>query len=61
MAAPLPGPITPDCYLWGYFNLKDRVYSTNPRTITELKMRVTEEMATIPVKVLKDVVQNFAL
>ena len=39
------------------------VYSTKPRTITELKERITEEMGAIPlipVKVLlKTFIQNF--
>ena len=44
LAAPLSGPITvpPNFYLWGY--LKERVYSTKPRTITELKEGITEEI-----------------
>ena len=49
----------PDFFLWGY--LKDRVYAGKPRTITELKEAIREEMRAIPKSVCKNVMDNFVL
>ena len=49
----------PDFFLWGY--LKDRVYSEKPRTITDLKEAIREEMRAIPRSVCKAVMDNFVL
>ena len=49
----------PDFFLWGY--LKDRVYGGKPRTITELKEAIREEMRDIPNSVCKNVMDNFVL
>lgn len=39
----------PDFFLWGY--LKDKLYSNKPRTISELKENIREEIRAIPSKV----------
>ena len=49
----------PDFFLWGY--LKDRVYAGKPRTITELKEAIREEMRAITNSVCKKVMNNFVL
>ena len=49
----------PDFFLWGY--LKDRVYAGKPRTITELKEAIREEMRAITNSVCKNVMDNFVL
>ena len=49
----------PDFFLWGF--LKDKVYSTKPRNILELKKRITDEIRAIKPAVLRDVMQNFTL
>ncbi|CAM1304959.1 Uncharacterised protein r2_g1479 [Pycnogonum litorale] len=49
----------PDFFLWGY--LKDRVYAGKPRTITELKEAIREDMRAIPRSVCKNVMDNFVL
>ena len=49
----------PDFFLWGY--LKDRVYAGKPRTITELKEAISEEMRAITNSVCKNVMDNFVL
>ena len=48
-----------DFFLWGY--LKDRVYAGKPRTITELKEAIREEMRAITNSVCKNVMDNFVL
>ncbi|KAI6646359.1 hypothetical protein LOD99_9230 [Oopsacas minuta] len=48
----------PDFYLWGY--LKDRVYSTKPRTISELKENI-KEIRKIPTTVCKNVMNNLVV
>ena len=49
----------PDFFLWGY--PKDRVYAGKPRTITELKEAIREEMRAITNSVCKNVMDNFVL
>ena len=49
----------PDFYLWGF--LKDRVYTTKPRTISELKENIRGEIRKIPSSVCKDVMNNFVV
>ena len=49
----------PDFFLWGYF--KDRVYAGKPKTITELKEAIREEMRAITNSVCKNVMDNFVL
>lgn len=49
----------PDFYLWGY--LKDRVYQEKPKDLHQLKQKIREEIESIQTKVLKGVMQNFAL
>lgn len=48
-----------DFFLWGY--LKDGVYAGRPRTITELKETIREEMRAILQLVCKDDLNNFVL
>ena len=47
----------PDFYLWGY--LKSKVYANKPRTISELKVAIRDEIRAIPRSVCKDVMKNF--
>ena len=54
-----PDLSSPDFFLWGY--LKDRVYAGKPRTITELKEAIREEMKAITNSVCKNVMNNFVL
>lgn len=49
----------PDFFLWGY--LKDKVYANKPRTISELKVNIREEIRAIPRSVCKSVMLNFAM
>ena len=49
----------PDFFLWGY--LKNRVYAGKPRTITELKEAIREEMRAITNSVCKNVMDNLVL
>jgi len=43
--------LTPcDYFLWGY--LKTKVFETSPRTIADLKQRIQDEVAAIPVEML---------
>jgi hypothetical protein len=49
----------PDFFLWGY--LKDRVYSTKPRSIAELKRNIRNEIKKIDQDTCKKVIQNFAV
>ena len=44
-------------FLWGY--LKSSVYVRKPRTVDDLKVSVCEEIATVPQKMLVNVMQNF--
>jgi hypothetical protein len=48
---------SPDFYLWGH--LKAEVYATRPASIVELKMKIREAIARIPVAVLNRVSENF--
>ena len=41
--------------------LKDRVYATNPSTLSELKMKIQEEMRNISRTTCKSVMENFVL
>ena len=45
-----------DCFLWG--PLKSRVLISKPRTITELKQNIKEEIAAIPGQVTRRVMEN---
>ena len=56
MAPHSPDLSPPDFFLWGY--LKDRVYAGKPRTITELREAIREEMRAIT---CKNVMDNFVL
>lgn len=49
----------PDFFLWGY--LKDRVYQDKPKTLTELKEKITDECKAIKPDVFKSVMNNFCL
>jgi len=44
-------------FLWGY--LKSKVYVRNPRTVDDVKVSIREETATVPQKMLVNVMQNF--
>lgn len=55
---PYSPDITPlDYFLWGY--LKDRVFSTAPDTIDELKLAIKREVEGIRSEVLKRVIDSF--
>jgi len=45
-----------DFFLWGY--LKSKVYAQKPRNIDELKNKIKEEIASIPLDVIHRVVEN---
>ena len=50
--------LTPcDYFLWGY--LKTKVFETRPRTIADLKQRTQDEVAAIPVEMLRQVMNSF--
>ena len=49
----------PDFFLWGY--LKDKVYGNKPRTISELKENIREEIRGIPRAVCQSVMLNFSM
>jgi len=50
--------LTPcDYFLWGY--LKSKVFETKPRTIADLKQRIQDEVAAIPVEMLREVMNSF--
>lgn len=51
-----PDLTAPDYFLWGY--LKERVYSTNPRTLNDLKQNIADEIAHIPEDMTKSVMLN---
>ena len=42
-------------------NLKDKVYASKLRTISELKSNIREEIRAIPRSVCKDVMLNFTM
>lgn len=46
-----------DYFLWGY--LKDRVYRSKPKTLTELKDNIEREIIAIPKDMLERSIQNF--
>jgi len=46
-----------DYFLWGY--LKTKVFETKPRTITDLKQRIQDEAAAIPVEMLREIMKSF--
>lgn len=48
-----------DFFLWG--NLKDKVYSTNPKTVSELKCAIQRQIEAIDVPTLESVMQHFVL
>jgi hypothetical protein len=48
-----------DCFLWGY--LKDKVFSSAPRTLPELKEKIKSSCAQVTTGMLTRVVQNFVL
>ena len=43
-----------DFWLWGY--LKERVYKPLPTSMAQLKQRITDEMAQIPIEMVKEAV-----
>jgi len=45
-----------DFFLWGY--LKNRVYTTRPRTMVELKQRIQDEIRGIPAEMLQRAMGN---
>jgi len=50
--------LTPyDYSLWGY--LKTKVFETRPRTIADLKQRIQDEVAAIPMEMLQEVMNSF--
>ena len=50
--------LTPcDFFLWGY--LKSKVYEERPRTIEELKARISLEIKRVPQRMLRAVMDNF--
>ena len=58
----IPWPHSPDLtpcdyFLWGY--LKTKVFETKPRTIADLKQRIQDEVAAIPVEMLREVMNSF--
>jgi len=46
-----------DFFLWGYLNSK--VYVRKPCTVDDLKVSIREEIATVPQKLLVNVMQSF--
>lgn len=46
-----------DYFLWGY--LKDRVYRTKPQNLVDLRQRIIDEIALIPINVLENVTASF--
>ncbi|CAI6355622.1 unnamed protein product [Macrosiphum euphorbiae] len=46
-----------DFFLWDY--LKEKVFKHRPHTLEELKTRIREEIASIPVDMCQKVVENF--
>jgi hypothetical protein len=46
-----------DFYLWG--NLKNKVYSNNPRTLVELKQSIRETISSVEVSELKLVSKKY--
>jgi hypothetical protein len=49
-----PPDLTPyDYFLWGH--LKTNVFETKPKTIVNLIQRIQDEVATIPVEMLREV------
>ncbi|KAI6659690.1 hypothetical protein LOD99_14614 [Oopsacas minuta] len=51
--------LVPQIFLWGY--LKDRVYKGRPKTFTNLKQKIKDEVKEIKRSVLKWMMENFAL
>jgi len=50
--------LTPrDYFLWGY--LKTKQFETRPRTTADLKQRIQDEVAAIPVEMLREVMNSF--
>ena len=50
--------LTPcDYFLCGY--LKTKVFETKPRTIADLKQRIQDEVAAIPVEMLREIMNSF--
>ena len=55
---PLYPDLTPcDYFLWGY--LKTKVFETKPRTIADLKERIQDEVAAVPVEMLREIMKSF--
>lgn len=53
-----PDLTPPDFFLWGY--LKSKVYVNKPKTLEELKTNIRQEIAAIPVEMLKKTMENAA-
>lgn len=51
-----PDLTAPDYFLWGY--LKDKVYINQPKTITQLKDNISEQIAMISIELCQKVMQN---
>ena len=50
--------LTPcDYFLWGY--LKTKVFETKSRTFADLKQRIQDEVAAVPVEMLREVMNSF--
>ncbi|KAK3892425.1 hypothetical protein Pcinc_003658 [Petrolisthes cinctipes] len=46
-----------DFFLWGY--LKEKVFRSRPHNLEELKMRIREEIAAIPLEMCRRAAENF--
>jgi len=46
-----------DFFLWGY--VKSKVYEKKPKSIEELKMKITETINAIPIDLCMNVCDNF--
>ena len=58
MVPPFPRPDPPpDFFLWGH--LKDKVYSSKPKTISELKANIVAETRRIGQDTIEAVIKNF--
>jgi len=52
-----PDLTAPDFFLWSY--LKDKVYVNQPKTITELKDNISEQIARISIDLCQKVMKIF--
>ena len=56
-ASPSPDLTPCNYFLWEY--LKTKMFETRPRTIVDLKQRIQDEVAAIPVEMLREVMNSF--